>query len=212
MAKTGQHQRPVGPGEEVSFTKKERASTRRQDFNDALNINSLMDIMTILLVFLLVSITSDPWNVKQNQYMQLAQSTVERDPQDSLAILIDKRHIVVDEVETVPIACTTAGGRQCRTTEDYAKIGNRYFIDKAYKEDGAESSFLVTKLLKSLSDEMEFAKEVHADLGREEAFKGITTIICDRDIPYRVIAEVVHTAGNAGIDQLRFAVMRDSRR
>ncbi|PIE65733.1 MAG: hypothetical protein CSA24_02125 [Deltaproteobacteria bacterium] len=212
MAKTGQHQRPIGDGDEVAFQKKDRAGVRKQDFSDALNINSLMDIMSILLVFLLVSITSDPWNVKQNQYMQLAQSTVDRDPQDSLAILIDKRHIVVDEEETVPIACTTQGGRQCRTDDDYAKEGNRYFIDKAYKEDSEESSFLVTKLLKTLSDEFEFAKEVHADLGREEPFKGITTIICDRDIPYRIIADVVYTAGTAGIDQLRFAVMRDSRR
>ena len=63
------------------------------------------------------------------------------------------------EDETVPIACTTAGGRQCRTDEDFAKEGNRYYIDKAYKEDGAESSFLVTKLLKKLTDEIEFAKE-----------------------------------------------------
>lgn len=214
MAQTGRHERPekVGPGEEVPFEKKARQGIRQADINDALNINSVMDIMTILLVFLLVSITSDPWNVKQNQYMQLAQSTVDRNPEDSLAILVTKRAIVVDNIDTVPIECTTAGGRQCRTDEDFRREGNRYFVDKTYKEDGAESSFLIVNLLKKLTDDIELAKEVHQELRPGEPFKAMTTIICDRDVPYRIIAEIVHTAGNAGIDQLRFAVMRDSRR
>ena len=54
------------------------------------------------------------------------------------------------------------------------------------------------------------SRDTHADFNREGEFKAITTIICDKDIPYRIIAEVVHTAGNAGIDQLRFAIMRNS--
>lgn len=215
MAHTGRHDRPGHPdqpGEEIPFQKKERAGIRGQEINDSLNINSIMDIMTILLVFLLVSITSDPWNVKPNQYLQLATSTVDRPPEDSLAILVTKRAIVVDNQDTVPIECMTAGGRQCRSDDDYRKDGNRYFIDKTYKEDGAESSFLIVNLLKKLTDKLDYAKEVHAGTNPNEPFKAITTIICDRDIPYRVIAEIVHTAGNAGIDQLRFAVMRNSRR
>ncbi len=215
MAHTGRHERPehlTDDREEVAFAKKERAGIREVTIEDSLNVNSIMDIMTILLVFLLVSITSDPWNVKQNQYMQLASSTVDRKPEDSLAILVTKRAIVVDQEDAVPIECMTAGGRQCRSDEDYAKEGNRYFVDKTYKEDGAESSFLIVNLLKRLTDKMEFAKEVQAGTNPGENFKAMTTIICDRDIPYRVIAEIVHTAGNAGIDQLRFAIMRNFER
>ena len=212
MAHTGRQPRPTGEGgdEPIPYTKKERASAREMGMEGALNINSLMDIMTILLTFLLVSITSDPWNVKQNQYMQLAESTVDRDPQDSIAILVTKRAIVVDEEDTVPVTCTTACGRQCRTDEDYGKDNNRYFIDKAWKEDSSESAFLVPKLLKKLTEELKVSRDTHADFNREGEFKAITTIICDKDIPYRIIAEVVHTAGNAGIDQLRFAIMRNS--
>lgn len=212
MAQTGRHPRPTGEGgdEPVAFVKKERAGARESNFEGALNINSLMDIMTIMLTFLLVSITSDPWNVKQNQYMQLAESTVNRDPQDSIAILVTKRTIVVDNEEIVPITCTTAAGRQCRTDEDYAKENNRYFIDKAWKEDSSESAFLVPKLLKKLTEELKVARDTHADFQREGEYKALTTIICDKDIPYRLIAEVVHTAGNAGIDQLRFAIIRNS--
>jgi hypothetical protein len=125
--------------------------------------------------------------------------------------MIMKQWLSVDAQNTIPISCTTAGGRQCRTDEDYARPDNRYFIDKAYKEDGLETAFLVPDLLKRLTDEIERAKEVHAGLERDEEFTGITTIICDRDIPFRVIAEVVHTAGNAQIDQLRFAVISEGR-
>ena len=64
------------PGEvtalDEDFEKKARKVGNRDAEDQPLNINSLMDIMTILLVFLLVSITSDPLSVKQDDFLALA--------------------------------------------------------------------------------------------------------------------------------------------
>ena len=133
-------------------------------------------------------------------------------PQDSIPIIISKNNIIVDNDKTVPIECVTRDGRQCKTQKDYKLEGNRYFVDKTWKEDGSESSFLVTPLVKKLGEKVADAKNAHTDLQNKGEYKGVTTIICDEEIPYRIIAEVVHTAGSAGLDQLRFAVIRNQGR
>lgn len=198
--------------DEPTFTKKARKAPRRLDSDDGLNINSMMDIMVILLVFLLVSITSDPWNIKQDEFLQLAKSSVDRNPQDSIPILISKSNILVDNEQVLPVECTTRDGRQCKDKKDYEKEGNRYSVDKTFKEDSSESSFLIEPLVRKLTEKIDAAKELHAQLRPGEPFKALTTIICDKDIPYRMVAEIVHTAGSAGLDQLRFAVIRNDQR
>ena len=60
-----------------------------------------------------------------------------------------------------------------------------------------------TKLVKQQKEE---AKE----LGRE--YKPVATIICDHEIPYRMISEVVYTAGMAGLSELNFAIIKTSTR
>ena len=40
-----------------------------------------------------------------------------------------------------------------------------------------------------------------------EANQGVATIICDRDIPYRLLAEVVYTTAMAELHDVRFAVV-----
>ncbi len=191
--------------------KKKVRKPRRPDAQDSpLNINSLMDIMTILLVFLLVSVTSDPLSIKQDDFLKLAHSTANFSPEDSIPATITKQAIVVDHKKIVKIDCTTEAGQQCQP-EDYAEGDkNHYSIDKSFKEDGSESSFLIEPLYKKLDDLVKQQKEENKELGRE--FKGVFTIVCDQDIPFRIIAEVVHSAGRAGLSDLRFAIIKTAAR
>lgn len=205
MAKDTQN---VDPAPEGVEKKKRKAHTLEE--TGGLNINSMMDIMTILLVFLLVTITSDPLNIKQDDFLKLAHSTAEFNPEDSIPATITKRAIVVDHKKIVKIDCTTQAGQQCQP-EDYTEGDkNHYSIDKSFKEDGSESSFLIEPLYKKLDDMVKQQKEENKELGRE--FKGVFTIVCDRDIPFRIIAEVVHSAGRAGLSDLRFAIIKTAAR
>ncbi len=187
------------------YVKKPRKGRRGDKEGGGLNINSMMDIMTILLVFLLVTIVSDPLNITQDNYLQLANSTANYDPEDSIPVTITKKGVIVDHKLIVKIDCTTAGGQVCQD-EVYVEVGNGYAVDKSFKEDGSESSFLIQPLFKKLDEMVKQLKAENKELGRE--FKGVITIICDKDIPFRIIAEVVHSAGMAGLSDLRFAIIK----
>ena len=99
------------------FEKKARKKGNREADDQALNINSLMDIMTILLVFLLVSITSDPLSVKQDDFLALAKSSANYNPEDSVPITVTKKSIIVDNKSIVKVDCNHKG--QICQDEDY---------------------------------------------------------------------------------------------
>jgi biopolymer transport protein ExbD len=178
----------------------------------SVNITSLMDAVTIILTFLLVSINMDPFSIKQNQFLQLAKSSVSGEPKDSLAVFINRREITVDSKKTVPVECVTANNTQCRTDDEFAKSDNSYFVDKVWKEDASDASFLLVALKKSLEEQIESAKELHVTQAKPGEYKPMVTIISDKFIPYAIIAQVVHTVGSAGVEQMRFAVIKDSKR
>ncbi len=217
---------------------------RRGGGKEGLTITSLMDALTILLVFLLVSITSDPLNVKQDDNLLLARSTVDYSPgDDSIPIVVTKQHIIVDNATVVQVECTL-DGRMCTneplegtaaaevkpdgdiqalnycselpapddcSPEDMERLGRmRFRVDKSYKQDGNEEQFLILPLHKKLQQLVKNQKEENLALGRE--FRGVTTIISDASVPFRMLAEVVHTAGMAELSDIRFAVVKTSDR
>jgi len=124
----------------VAF-KRMKAKRRAWGSGSSLNINSLMDIMTILLVFLLLTITSDPLNIQQNEALRMAKMSggcgFERDPstnelipvcrdayrppEDSIPITITKRHIMVDNKPVVPVQCQI-GGNVCTDDDIHRKF------------------------------------------------------------------------------------------
>jgi hypothetical protein len=80
-----------------------------------------------------------------------------------------------------------------------------------YKEDGSETSFKVMTLFSVLQEKLVAARELHQARGTDGDFVATATIICDQNIPYRIIAEVVNTLGQAGVENMRFAIMQGER-
>lgn len=248
-----------GAGEIEGLPSKERPK-RKFDTKGGLNINSIMDMMTILLVYLMVSLTSDPLNIKMDDYLVLARSTANFAPQaDSIPITITKRHIVVDNEPVVTVHCKFQG-REC-TDDDIRALSHcqayiaecgaqgldfdhkisepkafqdtvktceakadkacsveelkaletiRFYFDKTDKQDGDENKFLIVPLLSRLKELVKQKKEEDQLLQLE--FRGITTVIADQHIPFRMIAEVVHTAGMAELNEIRFAIVKVAKR
>ncbi len=192
----------------VDFTKKTRKKASTGEMNADLNINSMMDIMTILLVFLLISITSDPLSIKQDDFLLLAKSTVDYNPQDSVPITLTKQRILVDNRPVVKVDCSV-GGQVCQR-EDYKRPEAFYSVDKTSKEDGDEKSFMIEPLHKVLDQLVKQQKEEAKELGR--TYKPVATIITDKDIPFRLIAEMVYTSGMAGLSELNFAIIKTNTR
>jgi hypothetical protein len=217
----------TAPQEEPEFKKERRRKQWKEEAGGGLNINSLMDIMTILLVFLLVSMTSDPLNITLSSDLVLAKSTADYNPEDSIPVTVTKRHVLADKKAVVKVSCKV-GGQMCSeedfellahceqkpeecTPEEKNRADNMYFyIDKSFKEDGSDEKFLISPLQKELERLVREQKEENLKLQRE--YKGVATIICDRDIPFRMIAEIVHTAGMAELHDLRFAIIKSGAR
>jgi len=201
---------PNAPEEIVSFAKKQRKKARSGGDQSDLNINSMMDMITILLVFLLVTLTSDPLNIKQDDFLLLAKSTVDYNPQDSVPITLTKNKILVDAKAVVKVDCSV-GGQVCQR-EDYTRedVLPFYSVDKSFKEDGDEKSFMIEPLHKALEQIVKQQKEEAKELGRE--YKPVATIICDSSIPFRLIAETVYTSGMAGLSELNFAIIKTGSR
>ena len=126
-----------GNGGPEEVVKKERKRSRKGGSDVGLNINSMMDMITILLVFLLVTLTSDPLSIKQDDFLLLAKSTVDYNPQDSVPITLTKNKILVDSKAVVKVDCSV-GGQVCQR-EDYKREDAFYSVDKSFKEDGDES-------------------------------------------------------------------------
>jgi biopolymer transport protein ExbD len=210
----------------------DRRRKRGGDQKLELAITSLMDIMTIMLVFLLVSITSDPLNVKQDSFMQLAHSTANVLPKDdSIPIVITKQHIVLDNKPVVSINCSVDKS-EC-TEDDFKKLNDcdkspdsktqgradeicsknvLFEIDKQDKEKSDPNSLIVEPLRKELDRLVKQQIAEDEALGRK--FKGVVTLIADKQIPFRLLMEVIYTAGKVGVkgkgglSKFRFAILK----
>jgi biopolymer transport protein ExbD len=196
-------------GQQDAVPKKQRKKSRSGDSDVVLNINSIMDIMTILLVFLMVSITSDPLAIQQNDRLKLAKSTADYPPENSIPITVAADQILVDRKPVLKVECTTATGQQCQP-QDYGELTNTYRIDKFHKKDQNDESPHIQTLFKKLEEVVKMKKE--EDEAMQEEFKGIATCVVHSEIPFRILTEIVYTAGMAELSSLRFAVLKTSAR
>jgi biopolymer transport protein ExbD len=209
--------------------KQARKMRRGEEKPWAFSITSLMDALTILLIFLLVTLTSDPLNIKQDSHLLLAKSTAPVDATEhAIPVTVKKGFIAVDQKEVVRIDCRLADGRtctndiierrtfcdmypeQCDENEKKLLETMKFEVAKTYKENGDENSFLIVPLYNALEEKVKEQQQENKELGRE--YKGIVDIIVDRDMPFRLITEVVHSAGQAGLSTMRFAVIKSSTR
>ena len=152
-----------------------------------LNIYPMMDMMTILLVFLIQSFASSTAaQVVQSDELQLVHSTSKQDVEAALSITISAGEIVVE-------------GKQALSLRNGQ-------VDPTQKQGGS-NGFLVTPLLNVLQQHRDRLKLI-AQANAARPFKGEVQIIADRRTPYRTLIEVVYTMGQAEFKAMRFVVLK----
>lgn len=167
--------------------RKKREKKRRDDSGGSLNINSMMDIMVIILVFLLKSYGDEPLKVV-GEDIKAPMSMAQLNPEDMTTITIGRKAILVDDKKAVDI-----------------KSGA---IDKAMKK-GGENSLYITPLFESLNTAIKKKKREKQLL--KQKYEPVATIIADQATPYRLITEVMFTAGQAELSKFKFAVIKKRR-
>jgi biopolymer transport protein ExbD len=152
-----------------------------------LNIYPMMDMMTILLVFLIQSFAqSSAANVVQSEELQIPQSTAVQEVDAALSLTISASEIVVE-------------GKQALSLRNGQ-------VDPSQKQGGS-NGFLVTPLLNVLQLHRDRLKLIaQSQAGRP--FKGEVQIIADKRTPYRTLVEVLYTMGKAEFKAMRFVLLK----
>ena len=150
-----------------------------------LNITPMMDMMTIILVFLLKSFTSSATLVHLDDNLSLAPSQTLLAPKQAIQVTVTKRLVLVEGEAVAPI--------------------NSGRIDPQLKRDG-DNGYYVTPLVEILSKIARREKKVAELTG--QSFDGELTIIADKNTPYRLLTEILYSCGQAEYANYRLLVLK----
>ncbi|TXD35052.1 hypothetical protein FRC96_11745 [Lujinxingia vulgaris] len=168
--------------------KRAKSAARREDGDGpGLNINSLMDILVIMLVFLLKSYGEEPLKAIDED-LKVPQSASQLAPEDATTVTVTRTAILVNDNLAVDV-------------KDGA-------VDPSQKSGGGESGMSITPLLDELNKAVEQKKNEQRLL--QEDYVPEATIIADQTTPHRLMLEVLFTASQAQLNQFRFAVIKST--
>jgi biopolymer transport protein ExbD len=147
-----------------------------------LNITAMMDMMTIILVFLIKSYSASSITVTASEDVRPPGSTTRTTPKDTVAITITQKAILVGDKRKVQLD---------RSTIDKADI----------------SGNLILPLDAALKKEVEKLKFIAARNPRAP-FNNEVSIIGDKRIPYSLLSSVLYTAGQNELSNFRMVVIQ----
>jgi hypothetical protein len=164
---------------------------RRQRENEPVKllINSLMDAFTIILCFLLKQFGSDPVQIRESDEMKLARTSSEEGLVDAVVIGISKRSIQVDDFKVADL--------------------RNGAVDESMKRDGQEG-LLINPLHDKLKEKVQHLRMIAARSAKRE-FEGLALVVADKDTNYRLITEVLYTAGQAEFEKFKFVAAEGSK-
>lgn len=158
-----------------------------------LNIYPLMDVMTILLVFMIMQFAQEAAAIVQGPTLQIPWSTSRTEQSEALPIQIsfpsgeEPGTIVVDG----------------RPTVELRRNGT---VDPSQKQGGG-TGFLITPLHNVMTQHRDRLKLI-AQMNPNRPFTGTVQIICDKRIPFRTLSEVIYTLGQAEFSNIHFVVLQ----
>ncbi|MCU0659746.1 MAG: biopolymer transporter ExbD [Polyangiaceae bacterium] len=165
---------------------------------DYLNITAMLDMMTIILVFLLKNMSSSNAAPPQSDDLKLPPSIMSTQPkEEGVAIFVTRSQILVgdnpDPVVLLP---------------DRAQLASTG-LDARYKRDGINSLY-ITPLGNALQVVREQDKAIRTAKGEPPDSKSEAIIIADQNTPYRLLIEVLYTLGQSEFGKFRLMVMSGS--
>ena len=169
-----------------------RAKLRRRPEPEhfGLNIYPMMDMLTILLVYMMAMFaTSSAAAVQESAELRIPYSTSQVELSDALPIQISRSSVAVDGKAVLEL--------------------RNGIVDPSLKQGGS-SGFLIIPLYKALS-EIRDRKKRTAQRFANQPFVGDVQIIADKRTPYRTLSEVIYTLGQTEFKNLRFVANKKSR-
>ncbi|MFQ5824270.1 MAG: ExbD/TolR family protein [bacterium] len=146
-----------------------------------IRLTSMIDMFTILLVFLLKSFSAEGEIMTVAKDLNLPESTAKTPPKATPLLMITNEWIILDG-------------------NPVEKISNII----------VEKNLVITKLLKQLQKIRSFSENL-GQLDINMRFKGNITIQGDKEIPFQVLKKVMFTCGQVGFNNMLLAVNQEEK-
>ena len=151
---------------------------------DFLNITAMLDLMTIILVFMLKTVGASSASTPQTKDLSLPASGMRTEAaQEGVVVVISKSQILVGD-DPNPVVLLPS-------REQLAQSG----VDAKYKRSGPNDMYIVP-LANSLQHARETDKAIRAAKGQDPSTSE-AIIVADTTTPYRLLIEVLFTLGQS---------------
>jgi biopolymer transport protein ExbD len=155
------------------------------DDRGGLTMISLLDIMTIILVFLIKNFSTDPMQLKASDDLKPPFSSAQIKPAESTVVTVTLKNILVAD----RLAVTLEGGQ-------------------VREGDLSGGAYQVGPLLTILEEAVAHERRVLELQGGKRQFEGVITIVADRHVPFKLLSQVMYTAGQAEYGKFKFMVVK----
>ena len=164
--------------------RRQKAITERIEGEFELNLNAMIDMMTVLVTFLIQNFNADPITISESADLRIPKTSSDLPLKDSIAISITKKSVMLQDEPIVPIV--------------------EGAIDPSNLQS-AESS-IIPLLQQKLQERIEQNSMWAKQLGRPD--ERLATFIVDKDTPYKILIQVMSTASTAGVQNVKFAATK----
>jgi len=161
-----------------------------------LNITAMMDMMTIILVFLLKSLSTSTASLPQSQDLQLPKSVLTTSPDsepEGLPVIVSKSQVIVGETVVCPVPPDAA----------------QYGIEAKYKR-GSRNDYFIVPLGSALQAWRDSDKRIRMATGKDPSHSE-AIIIGDQSTPYRLLTEVMYTLGQTEFTKFHMMVLQGNK-
>ena len=145
----------------------------------------MMDMMTIILVFLLKSFSSSTSTITFDQNLQVPKSVTQLKPKLAVTVTVTKKVLLVEGDGVAPI--------------------KRVASTRPMKRDG-ENGYYISPLVDILEKHAKREKRVAELTGQK--FEAQLMIVADQTTPYRLLTEIIYSCGQAGYANYRLLVLK----
>ncbi|MBX5484788.1 MAG: biopolymer transporter ExbD [Myxococcaceae bacterium] len=166
-----------------AMARKKRREREMEGEIRELNITAMMDMMTIILVFLIKSFSASTVAMTASEDIHPPVSTTRATPKDTIVVTVTPKSILVGDKHVVSL------------------------VNGQIPADQVQGSLIVPvdQALKKEVDKLKYIAARNPDA----PFTHELSVIGDRKIPYQLLLSVLYTAGQNELENYRFVVIQD---
>lgn len=171
------------PDELFKLKKEEKKAARRNQTEEkaALGMTSLMDIVSIIVVYLLKSYASDPITITPIAEQKIPMSKMDAPIKEGAAIYVSSRELVFNEES---LAVLTEGELDQNVVQGH----------------------VIRPLFEKLEEETEKSKQVFEARGEE--WIGHIILIGDEAVKFSTLVDIMYTAGRLEYSEYSFCIIQ----